>query len=440
MAEIKYKVSIMTLGCRVNQYESDSFASSLSEYGISIVPFGEKCDASIVNTCTVTAESDRKSRQMIRRAAKNADRVIVTGCYAQISSDNAAEFDGVVFVGGNGNKSDIPQIVYKILSGIYKGEKIAVTPPVDHQTAKMTLKTPMRCRSYIKIEDGCNNRCSYCVISTARGPVRSKPSDDVISEAKALSALGCREVILTGIETASYGLDFPVKKPYGYYLADLISSFDQVEGIERVGLGSVDPTVFSDYFCSAASSSKKLLPHFHLSIQSGSSSILAAMKRRYTADSALSAVKKIKKAIPDATFSADIIVGFPGETEEDFKQTVDFCRKIEFLHLHIFPYSKRNGTYAAQMNTQIPENIKHERLLLLEEDGKKIKRNILEKYVSAHSVSPVRVLIEKNNNGTANGHSEHFVEINISNCSLSPGMILSCTLSSTDGEICFATN
>ena len=430
-----FTVSLLTLGCRVNQYESDSFAESLERRGVRIVPFGEKCDLSIVNTCTVTAESDRKSRQMIRRATANARHTVVTGCFAQISPDCFADSDNVTYITGNSGKASLADTVYEILTGTYCGDKVNVTPPDDLGTVKMTLGTPMRCRSYVKIEDGCDNRCSYCIISAARGPVRSKPQELVISEVKALADAGCREIILTGIETASYGMDFGERRPYGHHLADLIREIEKIDGIERIGLGSLEPTVMSDYFTETIRDCKKVLPHFHLSIQSGSSAVLRAMRRRYNAEMALGAIEKMRSAVPAATFSADIIVGFPGESEENFRETMDFCTKARFLHMHIFPYSKRAGTEAAEMKGQIAGNVKRERLHDLEALGREIKRELLQGYVAFHKDSPVFVLAEKCEDGCTFGHSEHFVEVKVSSTEADAGEVIPIYLDSTDGEI-----
>lgn len=439
MNEKKPTVSVLTLGCRVNQYESDSFSAEMEKLGIEIVPFDTPCDVAIVNTCTVTAESDRKSRQMIRRAAGNAGHVIVTGCYAQIEADQAAKSDRVVYVCGNSGKHTLAETVKKIIDGGYSGEKNAVTPPTDPGSVKMTLSTPMRTRSYIKIEDGCGNKCAYCIINKARGPVRSKDPCVVFDEAKALAEAGTHEIILTGIETASYGMDFPGHKPYGHSLADLICEVAKADAVERIGLGSLDPTVMSDYFVGKVKDVGKLLPHFHLSIQSGCSRTLARMRRKYNADMALSAVERMKEAIPGVTFSADVIVGFPGETEEDFLETLEFCRKVRFLHLHIFPYSKRAGTEAAAMDGQIPEQIKRERFNRLEAEGKKINGEIIEKYIADHSEgtnNPVRVLIEKNTGTGCSGHSEHFVEVKIRNHNAEVGSVVEAYLSGVDGKFC----
>ncbi len=430
-----YTISVTTLGCRVNQYESLSFTEGLKKHGIDVVRPGEPCDAAIVNTCTVTAESDRKSRQMIRRAASYAEHVIVTGCFAQISADTASAIDKVTYVCGNGGKASLADTVYAILTGTYGGNGLDVREPDGYDAVEMTTSQPERTRSYIKIEDGCENRCAYCIIPKARGPVRSKKPETVLAEAENLAAAGCREVILTGIETASYGMDFEGRQPYGHRLAELIGEIADVDGIERIGLGSLEPTVMSDYFVGKLASTPKILPHFHLSIQSGCSRTLAEMKRRYNADMASAAIRRMREAIPDVTFSCDVIVGFPGETEEDFAETMEFCRNARFLHMHIFPYSKRAGTVAAERKDQVPENVKHDRLVRLETLGKAIKREILDGYVEKHREIPVYVLVEKSENGTAVGHSEHYFEVHIPDCTAEMGDILAVRTESHDGEI-----
>ncbi|MBR5252742.1 MAG: tRNA (N(6)-L-threonylcarbamoyladenosine(37)-C(2))-methylthiotransferase MtaB [Clostridia bacterium] len=441
MNNTRHTVSVLTLGCRVNQYESDAFSAEMRALGLDIVPFGEKCDIAIVNTCTVTAESDRKSRQMIRRASQNAKQVIVTGCYSQIEADEASGISGVVYVCGNSGKHTLAETVKKIIDGKYSGSINSVTPPTDPGSVKMTLTTPMRTRSYIKIEDGCENKCAYCIISKARGPVRSKAHDKVLFEAAELSGgeNGTREIILTGIETASYGMDFEERRPYGHSLADLIGDVEQIDTVERIGLGSLDPTVMSEYFVSAVGNSKKLLPHFHLSIQSGCTRTLNKMRRKYNADMALAAAERMRAARPDVTFSADVIVGFPGETDEDFRETLEFCKKVRFLHLHIFPYSKRKGTEAAEMGNQVPEQIKRERFIQLETEGKRISDEIVSEYIKDHSENtgnPVHVLVEKNTGKDSSGHSEHFVEVKIKNCTAPVGSVVKAYLSGKDGKFC----
>ena len=434
--ETRRTVSVLTLGCRVNQYESDSFSAKLKENGVTVVPFGEPVRLAVVNTCTVTAESDRKSRQMIRRAAQNAEMVAVVGCYSQLDAEAVSRMEKVVHVCGNSGKAELADTILALLDGSYAGPVNAVTAPDSPASAEMTLTTPMRTRSYIKIEDGCENRCAYCIINKARGPVRSKASETVLAEVCQLAHAGAQEVILTGIETASYGLDFRSRKPYGHALADLIEQVNGIDGIRRIGLGSLDPTVMSDYFVGKAARCEKLLPHFHLSIQSGCSRTLAAMRRKYNAKQAMEAIIRMKAALPGVTFSADVIAGFPGETEEDFAETVSFCREVSFLHLHIFPYSIREGTEAASMENQVPEEVKHRRAALLEAEGAALRRELLDQYAESHRETPVWLLVEKNIGGFCSGHSEHFVEIGRVKSDARVGEIIPVLLSETDGEVC----
>lgn len=436
--------SIITLGCRVNQCESDEIAQGLTERGWENAPIGEIPSVVIVNTCTVTGESDRKSRQMIRRAASQGSHVVVTGCFAQIAGEEAAKIPGVVYVCGNDRKAKIPAVLSHIDS---LADDTDGAIPVDVDADELTgaamdpvvLRTPKRVRSYIKIEDGCENRCAYCIIPKARGRVRSKPACEVLREAAHLAGY-CRELILTGIETASYGMDLREngqKLPYGMALAALLGEVDNIPGVERIGLGSLEPTVMSDAFVSALTGVTHILRHFHLSIQSGSTTVLHRMRRRYTAEMALAAMERVRAAMPDVTFGADVIVGFPGETEEEFAETIAFCRRARFLHLHIFPYSVREGTEAAEMADQIPESVKKARVRALEAVDDEIRAAMLTEYVAAHRTDPVYVLVEKAEDGVANGHTEHFVEVDIpTGRTDTVGKLLPVLLTETDGVIC----
>ncbi|MBQ8641071.1 MAG: tRNA (N(6)-L-threonylcarbamoyladenosine(37)-C(2))-methylthiotransferase MtaB [Clostridia bacterium] len=428
-------VCIVTLGCRVNQYESDALGEKLEKMGFVLVSPGEKADITIVNTCTVTGESDRKSRQMIRRAAGEGSAVVVTGCFAQVSAEAAAAIPGVAYVCGNGEKSRIADVVLALAQG-QDVEQMGVTDIMDAGYDPMRRHTPRRFRSFIKIEDGCENRCAYCIIPAARGKVRSRGKGEILAEAEALAAAGSPEVILTGIETASYGVDGERRGRYGMALAELLAEVDMVPGIRRVSMGSLEPTVMSEAFVEALAGMKHLLPHFHLSIQSGSSSVLRRMRRRYTAQMALEAIARVRRAVPEATFSADVIVGFPGETEAEAAETMAFVREARFLHLHLFPYSRRAGTEAADMPDQVQENEKKARLKALEELQSGIRREMLENYVNTHREKPVFVLVEQQKGRIANGHSEHFVEINIETDADLNGQIVPVLLCGTDGKIC----
>ncbi len=402
------KASIYTLGCRVNQYESDSAAQMLEREGFTVVPFGEECDVTVINTCTVTAESDRKSRQFIRRARNVSPfgAIIVTGCYAQIDKEGAL-MQGADAVVGNGEKSKIAEVAKRLVAGEKAISMVGdiMTAPYDN----VWVTKPTKARAYIKIEDGCENRCAYCIIPKARGQVRSRPFEDCIKEISSIAEKGYKEFILTGIETASYGRDIK-----GLGLSDLLLAVGDIEGVERVTMGSLEPTVMSEAFVENLTKVKGLLPHFHLSIQSGCTKTLNRMRRRYTAERALEAIRRVRRAIPDATFSADVIVGFPGETEEEFCETVEFCKEARFMHLHIFPYSKRKGTEAAEMADQVPENVKKERAARLAKISKEIQSSLLDRYVEEHGKeNPVYILCETYKNGISNGHTEHFIECDL---------------------------
>lgn len=428
------RVAFCTLGCRVNQYESDAIAACLEVDGFQIVPFGQEADVTIVNTCTVTAESDRKSRQHIRRAAaaNPGKPLIVTGCFAQVSPDAAAAIPGVTAVIGNGNKGEIAAIVRRLTEGMSVQSRVDDIGRAAYDD--MILLTPRRSRSYIKIQDGCENRCAYCIIPAARGRIRSKQPCDVLTEAAALAEAGCHEIILTGIETAAYGRD----SGGAFTLAGLMAQLNDVPGIERIGLGSLEPTLMRERFLSEIAPLKTVLPHFHISLQSGSSSVLRRMRRPYNAAQAMDFIHAVREYFPEAMLTADVIVGFPGETEAEFEETMAFCREAKLLHLHIFPYSIRQGTEAAAMPDQIPACVKKQRAADLAKQQAEIKRSLLEEYVAAHKQSPVHVLIEEEKKGYLVGHSEHYVEIRLKSDAGVIGETVPVTLSGTDGNVCFS--
>ena len=429
-------VGIYTLGCKVNQYESEAISELLEANGIYTVPLPAFCDAYIINTCTVTAESDRKARQFIRRAiSKNPSAyIIVTGCLAQTAPEDIAKINGVDFICGNSSKLTVAE---KLIEYFNKN-KPKSSPEIfvnDINTAsfeKMSIKKFERTRAYVKIEDGCENRCAYCIIPSARGKVRSKAPDDVISEVKALVENGCKEIVLTGIETASYGKDIK-----DISLADLLCRIDKINGIERIRLGSLDPSLITPEFVSKISCLKTLAPHFHLSLQSGSSRVLALMRRKYNADMAMRAIELLRASIPHVCFSTDVIVGFPQETQEDFDDTFSFIEKAQFLTVHIFPYSSRKGTEAAKMSGQIAQEEKHRRLHALEEAAHAAKLNVLHSELQSNNLK--QVLFETYDGKYAYGHTDNFLEVAVkSDCDLK-SKILRVSLESTDGNLCFGS-
>lgn len=421
------RAAVYTLGCRVNQYESDAVEAELESLGFSVVPFSEASDVYIINTCAVTAESERKSRQIIRRArAANPEAfVLVMGCFSQIKAEEVAKIPGVDYVCGNRNKLSVAEIAVRLLR---EGEKAqAASSLLDVEEApleKMNIYHAYRDRSYIKIEDGCDNHCTYCIIKKARGNVVSRPPEEVLREVEIIAKDGCREVVLTGIEAASYGRDLG-----GYPLSRLMREAAKVEGIERVRAGSLEPSVLKPDFCDELASEKKIMPSFHLSLQSGSNAILAAMKRKYNREQVLAHVEYMRSVIPNVTFTCDIIVGFPGETEEDFLDTMDIAKKIDFLHMHIFPFSPREGTPAAVMKDQIPEDVKRERAHRLEALGKKLSEA---RYRRALGETR-SVLFESREGEYFFGHAEDMLEVKMKTTEHLQGQIFTVKLVDYDG-------
>ncbi len=406
---------VLTLGCRVNQYESDAIMQELSKNGVTIAKGNEKCDIYIINTCSVTAESDRKSRQLIRRCAKNKDAVvIVTGCYSQINPEEALKIEGVSFVFGNNAKS---QIAKKAIELYHKKQEPNIYVPDIFSSSfdVMHVGAPMsRTRAFIKIQDGCESKCAYCIIPYARGNVRSNSPENIINEVKDIVSEGCHEVVLTGIETASYGKDFK----NGYSLGDLLTEINEIEGLERIRLGSLDPASITRELVDKIKGLNKVMPHFHISMQNGSTRILNLMKRKYNMDMARNNIHYLKEAIPNAMLSADIITGFPTENDDDFKETLDFFKEERFLHLHIFPYSKRQGTVASTMSGQVPEEIKKARLHKLEDLENEIKLELLQSYIDKNQA--LEILFETYDGEYNVGHSREFIEVKVkSSCSLS---------------------
>ena len=426
-----YTAGIYTLGCKVNQYESEAIAERLTEHGIAISKPSSVCDIYIINTCTVTAESDRKACQFIRRAIQKnpAAYVLVTGCLAQTDAERIAAISGVDYISGNTNKLAVADYALKLVSLGRKNTapEIEVSDINESGFEKMSISEFGRTRAYVKIEDGCENKCAYCIIPSARGKIRSKEPQDVLSEVRALVGGGCREVVLTGIETASYGKDLG-----GIDLADLLVSVDCIDGLERMRLGSLDPSLISEKFVKKISPLSTIAPHFHLSLQSGSSRVLAAMKRKYNADMAMRAIKLLREYIPDAQFTTDVIVGFPGETDEDFEDTMRFAKEARFLMIHVFPYSKRKGTIAAQMKDQIAPDVKRDRAAKLSALAAEIRAEILSEQIG----KTYPVLFETYRDGVAHGHTASFIEVSVNADSALTDMILDVKITGVENDAC----
>ncbi len=407
---------IYTLGCKVNQYESQAIKESLEERGIKVLPFSEPCDAYIINSCAVTEESTRKTRQMIRRAVRRNPEafVIVTGCAAQLQAERIADITGVDFICGTKNKMEAADAAVAMLSGKHSSGAGRISiPNADSGFEPMHIRHFERVRAYVKIQDGCNSNCAYCIIPKLRGDVCSKPRCDVVDEVRALAESGCSEVVLTGIETSAYSYDLP----------KLIAEINALSGIKRIRLGSLDPSFMKPRVVDAIAESEKAAHHFHLSMQSGCSRTLASMRRKYNADMALENMAYIRKVMPDVNFSTDLMTGFPGETEEDFAKTLEFTKKAEFLHVHVFPFSVRPGTEAADMPDQVPENIKNERAARLASLQSETSEQILCRELRAGNIGAV--LAESCRGGRIKGHTSNFIETEvISDIKVAPGEIV----------------
>ena len=372
MAESR-KAALHNLGCKVNSYELDVVQQSLVEKGYEIVPFHEEADIYIVNTCTVTNIADRKSRQMLHRAkARNPLAVVVAvGCYVQTGKEDVVMDDCIDLAIGNNRKKELVSILEEYLEnrGTSEVDKtLKDTTIIDvnntYEYEEMTLKkTAEHTRAYIKIQDGCNQFCSYCIIPYARGRVRSRKLEDVLSEIKGIVETGYQEVVLTGIHISSYGIDFEGKRVYSGQskLIDLLEKVQKIEGLKRIRIGSLEPRIVTEEFARRLAALDKVCPHFHLSLQSGSDATLKRMNRHYSAGEYYDSVKILRKYFDRPAITTDVIVGFPQESEAEFQETCAFLNKIRFFEMHIFKYSKRKGTVAANMPGQVPDTVKAER-------------------------------------------------------------------------------
>ncbi len=396
-------VAFHNLGCKVNSYELDVMQQFLQKEGYEIVSFYQKADIYIINTCTVTNIADRKSRQMIHRAKKqNPDSVVVAvGCYVQTAADQIENDPYIDLAIGNNRKKDIVAIVEEYLKcrGEDKTLQGTTIPDIANETEyeEMQLShTAEHTRAYIKIQDGCNQFCSYCVIPYARGRVRSRRPENVIAEVERLAEAGYKEVVLTGIHLSSYGLDFRGETYNGNYehsedLLSLIEQIHEMDKIVRIRLGSLEPRVVTEDFAKRLAQLPKVCPHFHLSLQSGSDSVLKRMNRRYTCEEFEESVRILREYFESPAITTDVITGFPGETEEEFAQTQEFLKKICFFEMHVFPYSRREGTVAATMSGQLTEKEKKDRSgVLLEMD-----REHSLAYRKAHLGKEMPVLFEQ---------------------------------------------
>ena len=375
------RVAFYTLGCKVNQYETEAMLELFEKEGYEKAETEDYADVYVINTCTVTHMSDRKSRQYIRRMKKkNPDAIIaVVGCYSQVSPEEILSIDEVNLVMGTNDRKKIVEEVKKIDAS----RKVSTVDDIMKVKAFEEIeinKTNGKTRAFMKIQDGCDRYCSYCIIPYARGRVRSRDLESIVKEVENLASNGYKEVVLTGIHVASYGKDI---KDSDIKLLDVIKQINDIEGIERIRLSSVEPILFTDEFVEAVSTMDKVCPHYHLSLQSGCDETLKRMKRRYTTEEYKAIVDRLRAAIPNVSITTDVIVGFPGETNEEFDKTYEFLKDIELTHMHVFKYSPRKGTPAATMENQVDPSTKHDRseklLQLNEENFNKFGQKMLDK-------------------------------------------------------------
>ena len=403
------RAALHNLGCKVNAYETEAMQQLLEENGYEIVPFKEGADVYIINTCTVTNMADRKSRQMLHRAKKmNPDAIVVAaGCYVQAKEASGEIDESIDIVIGNNKKKDLIQI----LDGFYEKKQGQNKAVIDinhtHEYEEMHLnKTAEHTRAYIKVQDGCNQFCTYCIIPFARGRVRSRAKEDVVREVTELAANGYQEVVLTGIHLSSYGVDLENEN-----LLSLILAVNEIEGIKRIRLGSLEPRIITEDFVKTISGLEKMCPHFHLSLQSGCDETLRRMNRRYTSEEYNEKCMLLRKYFAHPALTTDVIVGFPGETEEEFEKSKAFIDKVDFYETHIFKYSKREGTKAAVMDNQIPEQIKTARSNELLELGQKKRIKYEEQFVG----TTVEVLMEEqikiDGENYQVGHTKEYVKV-----------------------------
>ena len=397
------KVAFYTLGCKVNQYETNGMIQAFLEKGYEIVDFTEKSDIYIINTCTVTSISDKKSRQMIRRTKQlNPEAIVVAvGCYAQVAKDKLEEIKDIDLILGISEKTEIIKYVEEEIKErnpkTYISDVMHQKQFVDFGSVNYTDKN----RVAIKVQDGCNQFCTYCIIPYARGRIRSRKIENVKKEVEDLAQKGIKEIVITGIHVASYGKD--LEENIG--LIDLLEEINKIDGIERIRLGSIEPLLITDEFVKRLKKLDKICHHFHLSLQSGCDETLKRMNRRYTTEQFKEIVKRLRNTYSDVNLTTDIIVGFPGETEEEFEKTYKFLDEIKFYKMHIFKYSQRKGTKAAVMQNQIPGDIKELRSRRLIELSNKNEFEINQKYIG----KKVEVLFEEEKEGVFKGHTANYI-------------------------------
>ena len=445
---MKKTVAFCTLGCKVNQYETDAMRGSFEAEGYEVKEFSQEASVYVINTCTVTNMADRKSRQMMHRAKKkNPDGIIVAvGCYVQAAKEQLEEDTLIDLVIGNNMKSQVVQIVEQyIQDNRHTEDRDAYVADIAHSHEYETMHIEMvseHTRAYIKIQDGCNQFCSYCIIPYARGRVRSRKMEDILQEVRNLTANGYKEIVLTGIHISSYGLDFEhtadEQEDYGPFknsaLIDLIEALSGIEGLERIRLGSLEPRIITENFVRRLCKVPQICPHFHLSLQSGCDETLKRMNRHYTTALYLEKCGILRQYFDRPALTTDVIVGFPGETEEEFAQTERFLETVLFSDMHIFKYSKRRGTKAADMPNQIDpqiQSVRSEKLIAL---GERMKDDFLEACKDQEQIVLIEEETEIDGTKYMTGHSKNYIRCAFEMDGLVPNMVIKGTINSKLNE------
>ena len=415
---MKKTVSFYTLGCKVNQYETNAMEQQFIKNNYEIVENTQKADIYVINTCTVTNMAERKSRQMLRRVKEiNPSAVLVVcGCYAQVAKNELEQIPEIDIILGINEKNEIVQIVENYMGKMAEQDKRSQEAEIDDVSKQKEfldfgdVTYTEKNRAVVKVQDGCNMFCSYCIIPYARGRIRSRKIESVVSEIKKIAKEEIKEVVITGIHVASYGKDFDNENTSKKIrLIDLLEAINKIDGIDRIRLSSLEPTIVDEEFATRLSKLDKICDHFHLSLQSGCDEILKRMNRKYTTQIYRDAVATLRKYYPEASFTTDVIVGFPGETDEEFAKTYEFLKEIDFYRLHVFKYSPRRGTVAEKMPNQIDGNKKEERSNKLIELSNSTENKHNQSYIG----KTVKVLFEEFEDGFFKGHTTNYMMVKV---------------------------
>ena len=425
------KIAFYTLGCKVNQYESQALSQELKKRGHEIVSMREKADACVINSCTVTRTGDNKSKKAARHLkSKNPDAVIaLIGCFPQAFPKDAEKIEEVDIVIGNKDKNRVIELLEECFEKRKKVSAVIEHPKIAEIEQMHISSFDERTRAFLKIQDGCNRFCSYCIIPKARGRICSKPIADIEAEVKTLVNNGYSEIVLVGIDLSSYGREFNLT------LTDAVEAVSKIEGVKRIRLGSLEPEIISDDDIKRLSALSNFCPQFHLSLQSGCDKTLRDMNRHYTSDEYRQIVKKLRAAFPEMSVTTDVMVGFAGESDEDFNNSLAFVSEMRFLKVHVFPYSVREGTRAAEFKNQISPAVKKQRAHIMQEKTEQIRKEILSENIGRECV----ILIEgREKSGLSIGYTKDYIPVYVENCKIPEGSLLNVKITDVYGDGCIA--